>query len=401
MNHLPSQRLHQLLMEGIDFQKLMNLSEILLKNPVSCSDSSFHHRALSPGYPQKDISERAHYRSISTAEEYMENTILPYRAIDDNTPFILHTPGARRRIICKSYISGRHVGHIAVPECSRPLEEMDYDLIRLISDMCALCYVLQVGSSDLTHATDPEQSIFETLVSGEFKSEEDFRIRARHYIFDKPLEYCVVLASFPPQHSKTAPIMLKHSAIRSGSGWTLNRNEECILLCAWDNSRLCFEKFTEEVRGLCERYEMTALFSDIYTNPIETQRWVRNVSFLGKHIKEKSTGVFFYNDYKVELAIKTLMDQGWSKNELSLSQFTYLMEEDKENGSDLASTLLEYLYSGKSITKTAEHMFVHKNTILYRLKKIEDITGLNPNDPALALSVLFSGKVLEAGKNKV
>lgn len=42
---------------------------------------------------------------------------------------------------------------------------------------------------------------------------------------------------------------------------------------------------------------------------------------------------------------------------------------------ELRKTLYTYLFSGNSITKTAENMFLHRNTIKYRVKKCEEILG--------------------------
>lgn len=43
---------------------------------------------------------------------------------------------------------------------------------------------------------------------------------------------------------------------------------------------------------------------------------------------------------------------------------------------ELRKTLHTYLFCGSSITKTAENMFLHRNTIKYRVKKCEEILGI-------------------------
>ena len=50
-----------------------------------------------------------------------------------------------------------------------------------------------------------------------------------------------------------------------------------------------------------------------------------------------------------------------------------LLDYDEENGADLLSTLQLYLPCDCSIDETADRLFVHKNTIRYRLRKIEEI----------------------------
>jgi DNA-binding PucR family transcriptional regulator len=67
-------------------------------------------------------------------------------------------------------------------------------------------------------------------------------------------------------------------------------------------------------------------------------------------------------------------------------------------GGDLVETLTEFLDQGGSIEATARAHFIHANTVRYRLKRIQEITGRSASDPrdayafrlALTLGRLFS-----------
>jgi DNA-binding PucR family transcriptional regulator len=47
-------------------------------------------------------------------------------------------------------------------------------------------------------------------------------------------------------------------------------------------------------------------------------------------------------------------------------------------GADLVTTLAAYLAEGSSVEATARHLYVHPNTVRYRLRRIADLTGLDP-----------------------
>ena len=47
---------------------------------------------------------------------------------------------------------------------------------------------------------------------------------------------------------------------------------------------------------------------------------------------------------------------------------------------ELLSTLAAFLRYNLSIKDTAAALFIHRNTLLHRLKKISAVTGLNPAD---------------------
>lgn len=52
---------------------------------------------------------------------------------------------------------------------------------------------------------------------------------------------------------------------------------------------------------------------------------------------------------------------------------------------DLLGTLRSYLDSGRSLEGTARDLFVHPNTVRYRLRRITDVLGWDPTDPRDAL----------------
>jgi sugar diacid utilization regulator len=54
---------------------------------------------------------------------------------------------------------------------------------------------------------------------------------------------------------------------------------------------------------------------------------------------------------------------------------------DAERGADLLPTLRTYISSGFSPTRSAQELIVHPNTVLYRLKRIRELTGRDPHDP--------------------
>ena len=47
---------------------------------------------------------------------------------------------------------------------------------------------------------------------------------------------------------------------------------------------------------------------------------------------------------------------------------------------ELLDTCVGFLDAGSSMEATARALFVHPNTVRYRLKRIQDVTGYNPAD---------------------
>jgi sugar diacid utilization regulator len=78
-------------------------------------------------------------------------------------------------------------------------------------------------------------------------------------------------------------------------------------------------------------------------------------------------------------------------------QIRQFVEEDVAGGGLLTSTLLEYVAADLNATVAAESLFVHVNTVRYRLKKIAERTGCDLRSIADVLELLIAIKLAQAG----
>jgi DNA-binding PucR family transcriptional regulator len=60
---------------------------------------------------------------------------------------------------------------------------------------------------------------------------------------------------------------------------------------------------------------------------------------------------------------------------------------DTRHGGDLLPTLLAYLRHGGAAGDAAADLGIHRNTLAYRLRRIEELCGRSPLDPAQHLSL--------------
>jgi sugar diacid utilization regulator len=67
-----------------------------------------------------------------------------------------------------------------------------------------------------------------------------------------------------------------------------------------------------------------------------------------------------------------------------------LQEYDETHDSDYRKTLVEYVKEFKDISKTAKNLHVHKNSLRYRLGKIQELCGLDLDNPRDCFHVLMS-----------
>lgn len=89
---------------------------------------------------------------------------------------------------------------------------------------------------------------------------------------------------------------------------------------------------------------------------------------------------FFYKDTVIFSILSVLAENGPVQKDI-MSAVRPIQEYDQQNQSQLMHTLRVYLRQQKNISETARILSLHRQSLIYRLNKIEDITGLSLKDP--------------------
>lgn len=72
-----------------------------------------------------------------------------------------------------------------------------------------------------------------------------------------------------------------------------------------------------------------------------------------------------------------------------------LREHDQQKGSHLLELLRAYLENEMNVAQTIRQTYMHRNTFLYRLEKIEEIGALDLSDPDVRLELRFAFKLMD------
>lgn len=95
---------------------------------------------------------------------------------------------------------------------------------------------------------------------------------------------------------------------------------------------------------------------------------------------ENPRGRYYYFD---DFALTYIIQNGISQFPPELicaPELIRIMEYDSHNGANYAATLKEYLSCGMNAVATAKNMYIHHATMVYRLKRIQEIGGIDFND---------------------
>lgn len=110
--------------------------------------------------------------------------------------------------------------------------------------------------------------------------------------------------------------------------------------------------------------------------------------------------VIVYNDNIVNLMLFRNSKREDMKTYLP-DELRLLIEYDKENDSHLIETLRYYFANSCNISKTANNMYLHRNTVVYRINRIQELCNCDLTNVDTIVLFSLSLKLLELGLIKV
>jgi len=88
-----------------------------------------------------------------------------------------------------------------------------------------------------------------------------------------------------------------------------------------------------------------------------------------------NSALYFYDSIGIFKILPNIFEQ-FNQQAYENEKLNKLQEHDKANYSDLIRTLQVYLKNNCKMKETSDVLFIHTNTLYYRLKKISKITNL-------------------------
>jgi sugar diacid utilization regulator len=98
-----------------------------------------------------------------------------------------------------------------------------------------------------------------------------------------------------------------------------------------------------------------------------------------------------------EVLVDSLLDSSGSAQRILKETLRPLVTYDTCRKGALIETLRAYLGTRMSIAKSAAALFVHPNTVVYRLRRIKDVCGRDPDDPEDLLVLSLALKQADLG----
>ena len=119
------------------------------------------------------------------------------------------------------------------------------------------------------------------------------------------------------------------------------------------------------------------------------------------YLNEKGKGgtLAFAEDYTLLLTLRAAAGNGtvFDRDVKKMAEY------DKENEGELCLTLYTYLCCRHSLKDTCERLYTHRNTVLYRIRRIKEFFGIDTDNPDLCVGYLLQAalELVKTGEDEL
>ena len=152
--------------------------------------------------------------------------------------------------------------------------------------------------------------------------------------------------------------------ILTGPNYYLCRNNSCLVLILREGTD---ESVLRQVSALF--HDIKIAVGSVETNLNHSFVVAQNALFAGKRLQPQK-GVYDYRDYEFAYALSKIQD-------LKVNQGVLELFEQPQHAA-LLQTLEMYIQESGNSAEVIHKLFIHRNTLKYRLDKIQELTGKNP-----------------------
>ncbi|MFA9422366.1 MAG: PucR family transcriptional regulator [Sedimentibacter sp.] len=396
------------LLSGEGIYKIINIASKFIGNPLIAIDLSYKVLANSPIEKITDLlwidNVKKGYCSYEFISELTKLESLK-KGRKTSYPFEVTCPESpNKKVVFKIEVNGKIIGNIILIECAKKIDPNDYDYLMLISEIISMELEKKQFYRNTRNVLSEE--ILYDLLENNVKNKDiiNERIKNGSLEFSSHIEVLVVdISNYDFKHSIYARYLDSKLANLFPRSKSIYYNGDVIII----NDRKSFPEGLggkEKIREFLLENKLKMGMSNEFSSLEDCSIYYHQAkkSLKTGDILEPEKCMYQYEDIQPYNFIYMAKEQIIKEDFYNDSLYMLKMYDD-ENSSELYKTLYIYLKNNHNITRTAEEMFIHRNTLRYRLEKIVDILGvdLDGNDISFKLyyaykSMDFYKKIIEA-----
>lgn len=389
------------IIQGRGLTYIMEIASQLLGNPVMLGDNN--HRLLAYSWCN-DVEDGAWnelretgYCTYEYTEKYEFKTWVE-KSSRSKIPVIgnLGEISRRNRIFAAVTIGDTIVGHFAVLEYRRDFLDKDLEIVSFICEL--ISSEMQRNPQYLNSKNALLEGLILELLHGNSIGTEKlaervklmkWKVPSKLYVMAIPYNsYDVTFTLIPFLRESLKHLFTEEEVVFFDSNLILILGcEEGGYLKGQDLNQ--FEAFLKKnllKAGVSQEFNNLSELKHRYEQAI-------NAISLGKKVG-KEEPLLLYEDYSTYHMIQ-LAGERHDIADFCHPAVLILRDYDRRHKTEYLKTVYTYAVNMRNLVLTAENLYIHRNTLTYRIAKIQELLGYNLDDEDMMMKIFVSCKLLE------
>lgn len=366
----------------------------IVKHPISLVDVDYNVIGLIPNKKMNDtLWDSMHEHKIVTYDMVYELNHGNYqKGLDEHEDIFFIDYGIGQvipRIAATCKNNNRILGYLCILYPNKDYEDADYSLIKTLSNALALCLIKTRDHSIISVKSN--ETFIKNLFEEKVTTNEGLKHWLNHTIINFTSPYTILSSKVEAGSNNIVYLKQLRNIInsRNDNYYATILEENLYILC----TNLKYDKIVDYIESIADLIHLIHSLgfsigvSDIFDNLLD----IKTYKYQAKRLLELNpidvNCSFIYEDYILQ-DIFSYAKQNMKKHGYENKILKKLLQYDQSNNTEYYRTLKLYLFNLCDSNETTRQLNIHRNTLLYRLQKIEELTSFCLKDKKLCTKLL-------------
>lgn len=371
-------------MEG-KFQKIIDDSRIVFGNPINIIDANFKVLGISHTEAEENMDDawlymcRYGYTSLNAMQNFSSGKLENIELSSSGIQYVHNNAGSLISYNCLSCaLSFNHIdcGRITILEKDRNFNPGDYQILEKLE------HILEpvLGSRNMKEGSGSRFNALYCLIDGQPYDENDLATQLKYRGWSEQDTYQLLLVSSRNDNTAAASgRMLAEILSPHLSGCAVFQKKPYLVVCA--------NRLLGEDQQLLELFDSLSRYNSLQISFSLRQKGILNLpAAFSQAAFAMRTGIrrapeascYFFSAYAVDYMLDDHSPDEQVRACHPLVRDLWQMKQQK--GDSGFETLRVYLDCERSVSRAAALLFSHRNTVLYRIRKIQEEGGVDLDD---------------------
>ena len=262
--------------------------------------------------------------------------------------------------------------------------------------------ILRLKSAGASYTPVMQTNILMDAIAGASPAEVQMRAKLGGLKFRKHMRVCMFRSSYTMDPDFYSVTLLQKASQLFGGQPCIPWKSSLVCLVGTDHNGTLPEEQAQAVKDLVNEHHLIVGVSNVFSQISQFSEHFEQAREVLKFANRtrRSDPVFFYLDYALFMFLARIDDEKFMA-QCCHPALERLAAYDEKNGTELFSTLAAFTRTGFNKTSTAQALFIHRNTVNYRIQQIESLCGIDLSDEKLLFTLQLSFQLYSYRQNRL